>query len=326
MSDTHVSPRESSPAPAPVTPRFRGVIPPVVTPFRPSGEIDHGALAALVEHLIGAGVDGVFALGSSGEAAYLSDTHREAVLTTVVGTVGGRVPVLVGCLEATAPRVSDQARIAARVGADALVATAPFYAMNDEAEIADHFRRIRSAVELPLFAYDIPLRVRVKLGAEMLVGLGREGVLTGVKDSSGDEAGFRMLVLANREAGSPLSVFTGQEVVCDAALMVGADGLVPGLANVDAEGYVRLWRAAGQQDWQAARSEQERLADLMRIARVAGHRSVDARGIGAFKAAMAHLGLLPSATMADPVQQLTEDEAAGVRAIVDRSRRPDVTP
>ena len=137
-------------------PRFTGVIPPVVTPFL-DGSVDLDSLDRLVDMLIGAGVDGLFLLGSSGEAAYLTDSRRDAVVARAVARADGRVPVLAGAIDTTAPRVIEQARRAAAAGADAVVATCPFYALNDAAEIEDHFRAIGAAVDVPLFAYDVQI-------------------------------------------------------------------------------------------------------------------------------------------------------------------------
>ena len=78
--------------------RFTGVIPPVVTPFTAEGEVDLDSLDKVVEHLIAGGVDGLFALGSSGEVAYLTDAQRDAVIERVVKAAAGRVPVLAGAI------------------------------------------------------------------------------------------------------------------------------------------------------------------------------------------------------------------------------------
>ena len=299
------------------TTRFRGIIPPVITPLTTEGEVDTTTLTAVVEHLVTEGVHGVFALGSTGEVAYLDDAQRDVVVRTVVAAVAGRVPVLVGAIDTTSGRVAQAARRAAEAGADAIVATAPLYAINDMAEIERHFRAVAAATELPLFAYDIPVRVRTKLPADLLVRLGSDGVLAGVKDSSGDDVGFRRLVAANAAAGSPLAVLTGHEVVVDGMLLLGADGVVPGLGNVDPGGYARLWQAAQTGDWTRAREEQDRLAALFEIVFQAQGRSGDASGVGAFKTAMHHLGLIPSATMAFPVEPLDGATTARVAAIVD---------
>lgn len=296
--------------------RPAGIVPPVVTPLRPDGEVDVPSLERVVERLIGAGVHGLFALGSTGEVAYLDEGRRRTVLETVVRAGGGRVPVLAGAVDLTAARVIGHVRDAEEAGAAGVVVTAPFYAINDEAEIDRHFRAVAAATALDVWAYDIPVRVRSKLDAGLLVRLGAEGVLSGVKDSSGDDVGFRRLVLANRAAGSPLSVLTGHEVVTDGMLLLGADGAVPGLANVDPAGYVALWELAQDGRWAEVAREQDRLAGLYEITAQATGRSGDAAGVGAFKAALHHLGVIDSPAMAAPVEGLAGEPVAAIRAIV----------
>ncbi|MCK6210486.1 dihydrodipicolinate synthase family protein [Georgenia sp. EYE_87] len=295
--------------------RLRGIVPPVVTPFTAEGDVDVPSLERVTEHLLASGVHGVFVLGSTGEVAYLTDDQRDLVVRTVVGTVAGRVPVLAGAIDLTSARVVEQVRRSVAAGVDAVVATAPVYAINDAAEIEDHFRAVAAASEVPVFAYDIPVRVKVKLGADLLVRLGIEGVLAGVKDSSGDDVGFRRLVAANAAAGSPLTLFTGHEVVVDGMLLLGADGVVPGLANVDAAGYARLWDRAEAGDWAGARAEQDRLAGLFEIVFQAAGRSGDAAGVGAFKVAMQRQGLIDTATMAFPVRALDGAVAGRIEEI-----------
>lgn len=296
--------------------RLQGVVPPILTPMLPSGEVDLPSLDKLVDHLLEAGVHGLFALGSSGQVAYLTDDQRSAVIARVVERTAGRVPVVVGTPDFTAPRVVEQAKRAVDAGADAVVVTAPLYALNDLAEIADHYRIIARGINIPVIAYDVPVRVRTKLTTAMLVQLGLEGVICSVKDSSGDDVAFRMLARANRDAGSPLTLLTGHEVMVDGMLLLGADGVVPGLGNVDPHGYVRLWDAAAKGDWATCRDEQDRLLQLFGIAFVPQGRSGDAGGIGAFKQAMEVLGVIESATMPAPLKGLTADDRTAIEGIL----------
>ncbi|GIG25001.1 dihydrodipicolinate synthase family protein [Cellulomonas denverensis] len=298
------------------TPAFHGIVPPILTPLTEDGAVDIASLERLTGHLVEAGVHGLFVLGSTGEVAYLTDEQRGQVLRTVVRVVAGRVPVMAGTIDLTQARVIEQARAAVTAGVDAVVATAPVYAINDLAEVEAHFRAVAAAVEVPLFAYDIPVRVRTKLPVELLVRLGAEGVLAGVKDSSGDDVGFRRLVAANAAAGSPLALFTGHEVVVDGMLLLGADGVVPGLGNVDAAGYVRLWELARAGQWAQARAEQDRLAALFEIVFQAAGRSGDAAGVGSFKVAAHAQGLIDSPVMAAPVRALDGEAAERIAGIV----------
>ena len=302
------------------TTTFSGIIPPIVTPLTLEGEVDTKSLERLLSLQIEAGVDGLFVLGSSGEVGYLTDAQRAQVVQTAIGHVGGQVPVLVGVNDMTTNRVIAVAEQAREAGADAIVATAPFYAITDAAETATHFRSIHAAVDLPLFAYDVPVRVHSKLNPAMLVELGREGVIAGVKDSSGDDVSFRMLL--RQSAGlENFAVFTGHEVVVDGCLLMGASGAVPGLANVDPHGYVRLWRAAQAGDWAAAKAEQDRLTDLFSIveAPTPGRVSAGAAGLGAFKTALALRGVTTGNTMCAPMLSLDESETATIKVVLERS-------
>ncbi|MBT2272293.1 dihydrodipicolinate synthase family protein [Rhodococcus qingshengii] len=302
------------------TTTFSGIVPPIVTPLTLEGEVDTTSLERLLSLQIEAGVDGLFVLGSSGEVGYLTDAQRAQVVQTAIGHVGGQVPVLVGVNDMTTNRVIAVAEQAREAGADAIVATAPFYAITDAAETATHFHSIHAAVDLPLFAYDVPVRVHSKLSPAMLVELGREGVIAGVKDSSGDDVSFRMLL--RQSAGlENFAVFTGHEVVVDGCLLMGASGAVPGLANVDPHGYVRLWRAAQAGDWAAAKAEQDRLTDLFSIveAPTPGRVSAGAAGLGAFKTALALRGVITGNTMCAPMLSLDESETATIKVVLEQA-------
>lgn len=301
---------------APSIPTFAGVVPPVATPLLPDGTIDHASLERLVERLIDEGVSGLFALGSTGETAYFTDDQRVELLTTIVRTAAGRVPIIAGAIELTAPRIIATARRLVDAGAQAIVTTAPLYTLNSVTEVAEHFRMIAAAIDVPLWAYDVPVRVHSKLGIDMLVQLAKEGVIRGVKDSSGDDVSFRRLIAANVAAGRPLQLLTGHELVVDAMALAGADGVVPGFANVEAAGYVRLWDAATNGDWNAARTEQERINRLFDIVFQPSGLSGDATGVGAFKAAMHARGIIDHPTMAVTVQSLDADTVARIRSIL----------
>ncbi|WP_296137290.1 dihydrodipicolinate synthase family protein [uncultured Tessaracoccus sp.] len=300
--------------------RFTGLIPPVVTPFTAEGAIDLASLDRVVEHLVGGGMDGLFLMGSSGEVAYLTDEQRAQVVERVVAKVDGRVPVLAGAIDTTQARVIDQARRMVGLGAEAIVATCPFYAINSPEEIADHFRAIAAAIDVPLFAYDVPVRLGgVKLDHEMLVALGKEGVIAGVKDSSGNDVAFRRLVALNRAEGSPLALLTGHECVVDGMLLLGADGVVPGYANVDPVRYRKLWDAAQAGDWALAREVQDEICAGFEIVFQAKGRSGDAAGIGAFKTAMQLLGVIESNQMAFPVRGFEGELVNDVKHVMERA-------
>ncbi|OIK04445.1 dihydrodipicolinate synthase family protein [Streptomyces monashensis] len=295
--------------PVPLT----GVVPPVCTPLTPEREVDVPSLLRLVDHLVEGGVHGLFLLGSTSEAAFLTDRQRRQVVSAVVGHVGGQLPVIAGAIDMTTPRVLDHVTAVTAAGAQAVVVTAPFYTRTHPAEIVHHYRRLAAVSAVPVIAYDIPMAVHTKLPADLVLELAADGVLAGLKDSSGDLGAFREVVTGAR-AHAGFSVLTGSELIVDSALALGADGCVPGLGNVDPHGYVRLYRLCRAGDWAGARAEQERLCALFGLvgvgdpARMGGGSSA----LGAFKAALRLRGIIDCPVTAEPQVPLSGEETEKV--------------
>mgnify|MGYP000946904967 FL=1 len=295
---------------------FSGVVPPVVTPNTPDHQLDIVSFERSINRLIEAGVDGLFFLGSSGEVVFATDERRDQIVREAVRIVDHRVPVLVGIIDTQTERVLEHGRRALALGADALVATAPFYALGGPADVEEHFRILHQELDAPLFAYDIPVCVHTKLPWKMLARLGAEGVLAGVKDSSGDDVSFRYLVQENEKNGHPLTLLTGHEIVVDGALLSGADGSVPGLANVEPEGYVRMWKAAQEGNWAEVKREQDRLNEISHIFDVTSGVQGYGAGVGAFKCALNLMGIFDSDQMPRPVKPLDGQNREAIKQVL----------
>ncbi|MER9675919.1 dihydrodipicolinate synthase family protein [Mesorhizobium sp. M0208] len=297
-------------------PLFTGVVPPVVTPLNADFSVDFPSFTRTIENLLDGGVHGLFVLGSTSEVVFHDEAGRRAILEHAVKVNNGRVPIFAGVIDPTTDRVINHARIARSAGADAIVVTAPFYTRTSQPEIGDHFRYIKDAIDIPVIAYDIPVCVHVKLERKTTVGLAREGAIAGIKDSSGDDGNLRY-VLKDMADDPSFFGMTGSEILVDSVLAMGAHGVVPGLANVDPHGYVRLWKLTQAGQLAEARLEQERLLKLFEIVWISlGRTSAGSAGVGAFKAAMKSLGIIASNTMARPQRSLNDEETAKIDMIL----------
>lgn len=296
---------------------LRGVVPPLVSPLTDEGEVDARSLARLIQFVLGAGANGVFVLGSSGEGTSLSDDQRAKVIDVARSETAGAAMLLAGTIEPSTNRVADLVRQAVKFNVDGVVITAPFYVPPHRNEIDRHYRRLAElADQTPVYGYDIPSRVRLKLDPELILELAADGVLAGVKDSSGAELSLRKLVNERRDRGlTGFSIMTGSEVTVDEAMQVGVDGTVPGLGNVDPAGYVRILSLIAAGDLAGARAEQDRLIRLFGIVSIAdrGRIGPGSAGIGAFKAGLWLLGVIDSPRLAEPAIGLNDDEIAAIR-------------
>lgn len=149
--------------------------------------------------------------------------------------------------------------------------------------------------------------------------LAEDGTLAGLKDSSGDEGGLRRLIveLGGREGRTDgpaprFSILTGSELTADAALLAGADGVVPGIGNVDPAGYVRLYDAARAGKWELAAKEQERLVELFAMVDAGPETDMgrSSSALGSFKAALQLLGVIACGDTAFPQIQLSAESVA----------------
>ncbi len=296
---------------------FGGIVPPVCTPMTEDFEVDTASLERLIGFLLDAGVHGLFMLGSTSETVFLTDRQRAMALDVAVRTAGGKVPVLAGVIDMTTAPSLEHARNAAKAGVDALVLTAPFYTRASQDEIVAHFRTIQAAIGLPIMAYDIPSAVHVKIERATITRMAAEGLIVGIKDSSGDEANFRGLVMDAR-ALPGFAAFTGSELLVDAALLLGANGSVPGLGNVDPAGFVRIYDAARAGDWQRARAEQERLYRLFSIiyGGTPGRMGFTASALGGFKTALMLRGVIETNVIGRPLTRYTSEEIERVRQVL----------
>jgi 4-hydroxy-tetrahydrodipicolinate synthase len=233
-----------------------------------------------------------------------------------VSEVAGAVPVLVGAVDTGTRRVIEQARGAQALGADAVVVTAPFYVHPHPEEIVQHYRLVHAAIDLPVVGYDIPSAVGARLTPEVVVTLARERLVVALKDSSGDLAGFRETL---RRVPAEFPVLTGSELVADMAVQLGAAGLVPGLGNVDPDGYLRLWHAVRTGDLASAAAEQNRLARLYSITQIPDRRRIGetAAALGAFKAAMALRGIIAHGRTNLPLLPLDDTEVKSIAEVLD---------
>ncbi len=233
-----------------MTTTFRGIYPALVTPMTEREEVDLPKLEALVEYLIGAGVQGLIPLGSTGEFYALSPQERRDVLATVVRTTAGRVPVVAGVNAAATREVVQYAREAEALGANGVMVAPPYYSLPRPDELLEHFRAVDAAIGIPIMLYNFPARTGVDLRPEFVERLAELKNVRYIKDSTGET--WRISEIIQR-CGDRMQVFVGGDTVAFEGLVLGSAGWVAAIANVCAAEHVRLYRLLECKDIAAAR-------------------------------------------------------------------------
>jgi 4-hydroxy-tetrahydrodipicolinate synthase len=240
---------------------LHGIIPPLATPMHADGSLNLDAIPALVEHVIGGGVHGIFALGSQGEAFALSADERAAVLDAVLVAVNGRIPVVAGTGAITTRDTIALTQRAQRAGADASAIITPFYIAPSQDELYAHYAEVAAAVTIPLLGYSNPARTGgVRILPETLGKLAHDiKQFIGVKDSSGDLGVISAIV---RACPADFRVLAGTDTLIMDVLGCGADGAIGLSMNVAPALAVGAYDAYQAGDYPRARELQQRFAAL----------------------------------------------------------------
>ncbi len=209
-------------------PEFRGSYTVAVTPFTAGGSaVDLAALRDFIDWQIDVGVPGLIMLGTTGEFLTISPDERKAIVDTTVRQVGGRIPVLVGTMNAYTPTAVAQSRQAQDLGADGLMILPPYYYTPTEDEIERYYDAITAAVTLPIMLYNNPVTSNVDMSAVLVARLARNSdTIRYIKESSRDVQRVGEVIEAS---GGLMRVFAGEQVVD--SYLLGAIGYVNPYGN-----------------------------------------------------------------------------------------------
>jgi 4-hydroxy-tetrahydrodipicolinate synthase len=246
-----------------VTPAIHGIIAYPITPFSPDGDVDTATLAALLEKLVAAGVHAIAPLGSTGEAAYLTEAEFDSVVDTTVTTVDRRVPVIVGASDLTTANTVRRARYAQQAGADAVMILPVSYWKLTPREIARHYATVAAALDIPIMAYNNPATSGIDMSPELLVEMFTDiDNVTMVKESTGD---LDRMLRIKQLTGDSLPFYNGSNPLILDALTAGARGWCTAAPNLRPQPCLDLYAATQAGDYDAAKAIYDELSPLLRF-------------------------------------------------------------
>ena len=235
--------------------KIRGIIPPLVTPFREDGTIDEQAHRAEVRYMVEqAGVHGLAVCGSTGEGHTLSTDETRRIVGWTVDEVKGRVPVIAGIITDSTQSTIDRAKAVADLGEAALQVTPVHYVFRpDDDSMVRHFGAIADQTGIPVIIYNVvpwsyllpPLLVRILRDVEGVIG---------VKQSASDMKALADLLLLSEGAGirDRVRILSAVDALLYPSFRLGSDGAVAAILSAAPEACVALWDAVNKGDDVAA--------------------------------------------------------------------------
>ncbi|MCI9120597.1 MAG: 4-hydroxy-tetrahydrodipicolinate synthase [Oscillibacter sp.] len=238
----------------------KGIIAAMVTSMQDDESLNLEEIRNQVNRQIAAGADGVFCLGTNGEAYILSEDEKLRIIETVVKTADGRVPVYAGT---GMPGTADTIRLsrkAKELGADVLSVISPYFAAISQEEIYGHYAELAAAVDLPIVLYNMPARTGNNINPDTVARLSKVPGIAGVKDSSGNFDNMKQYIeLTDPET---FSVLSGNDALILWNLLAGGAGGITAVANIYPEVMVSIYRLFLAGDLEGAKKAQDSIRPI----------------------------------------------------------------
>lgn len=284
---------------------FSGISAFPITPTDQHGRTDAESLARILAPIVAARVDAIGLLGSTGGYAYLGLDERKRVLELAIGQVAGAVPLFVGVSALRTDHAVDLARHAAANGADGLLLAPMSYTPLTEDEVHGHFLAVADATDLPICIYNNPSTTHFRFSVELLQRLAQIDTVRAVKMPLPEDGDFATELTQLRTA-LPQNFVIGYsgDWGAERALRAGADGFFSVAAGIFPKAFLRLGRAAMQDDHAELTRISDRFAPLWNLFQTHGSLRVCYRLANAL-----------SLTVAQPPRPILPMPSAGQRQI-----------
>lgn len=236
---------------------FEGVFPAIITPMSANDRLNEEAYRIVYEGNVQAGVQGFWVAGGTGESVYLTESENNRIAEIVVDQNQGRVKNIMHVGATTTAQAARQAEHAAKAGVEAICAVPPFFYQVGDDGVAEYYRVVGEASDLPLFVYNLPHSTGVEITPDLMKRIqDKSPHLRGLKHSSSDFHAVANFV------GMGLDCLIGSSFLMAPALAFGAVGCVDGPLCIMPELWVDIWNAHRDGDTDGALSAQKRATEF----------------------------------------------------------------
>lgn len=207
---------------------LQGVITALVTPFEKT-KVNLVKFEELVQKAVGAELAGVVPLGTTGESPALSTDERHALIQRAIDAADGKLAVIVGTGTNNTKTTIENSRVAAQLGADAVLVVTPYYNKPTPAGLKRHFISVANSSPIPVILYHIPGRCGVGIPESLVLELAGHENIIGIKEAGGNV--WRSGEIA-RQAPKDFAVISGDDTLMLPLISVGIVGAISVISNI----------------------------------------------------------------------------------------------
>ncbi|WP_308580184.1 4-hydroxy-tetrahydrodipicolinate synthase [uncultured Oribacterium sp.] len=240
---------------------FKGAGVALITPFHEDGSVNYEKLTEILEEQIAEGTDAIVAVGTTGEAATLTEDEHIEVVAHTVKVVNHRIPVIAGTGSNCTATAIDLSRRAEKAGADGLLLVTPYYNKATQKGLYTHYKAIADAVSIPCILYNVPGRTGMKIEPKTMADLYyKVKNIVGVKEATGDVGGTAELM---RLVDEDFLLYSGEDGIIVPLLSIGGSGVISVLSNVAPRQTADICKKWFAGDVKGAWEEQKRALPLI---------------------------------------------------------------
>lgn len=209
----------------------------LITPFDANGKVDYEALARLLDTQLTGFVDYLVVLGTTGEAATMTENERAEVRTFIRQYVNGRIPLVLGVGGNCTAVVCESLKTIDLTGYEAILSVCPYYNKPNQEGLYQHFCKVAEASPIPVILYNVPGRTGVNLLPETVMRIYEAHLdkIIGIKEASGNLEQIKSLIGLSGKAG--LLVISGDDGIACEVMEAGGAGLISVASNAFPEDF-----------------------------------------------------------------------------------------
>ena len=215
----------------------------LITPFKADKSVDYDALTRLLDTQLTGFVDYIVVLGTTGEAATMTEDEKREVRTFIRKYVNGRLPLVLGVGGNNTAAVCETLRTMDLSGFEAILSVCPYYNKPNQEGLYQHFYAVADASPIPVILYNVPGRTGVNLLPETVMRIyeAQPDKIAGIKEASGNVEQIKRLIALSQESRvksqEPLLVISGDDGIACEIMEAGGAGLISVASNAFPEDF-----------------------------------------------------------------------------------------
>jgi len=216
----------------------------IITPFTTTGEVDHEALASIVEFNIKNGTDYIVISGTTGESATITKKEKEDCIATISKTNNGRLPLVLGIGGNNTAEIVKEIESTDLSKFTGILSVSPYYSKPTQEGIYQHFKTISNACSIPIILYNVPGRTASNILPETTFRLAKDfDNIVAVKEAGNNVAQYLHLL---KDKPDGFGIISGDDDLALSVALAGGDGVISVIGQALPKAFskmIRLGRA-----------------------------------------------------------------------------------